>query len=78
MLNTNVHSLYFLQIRKVLSTICCGEKPESIILIGLETHICVENTAVDLRIDGYEVHLVADCCMSRTPEDRLLALQVAT
>ncbi|XP_014471787.1 PREDICTED: isochorismatase domain-containing protein 2, mitochondrial-like [Dinoponera quadriceps] len=60
---------------KELSTICNGNKPESIILIGLETHICVENTAIDLRINDYEVHVVADCCMSRTSEDRLLALQ---
>ncbi|EFN80234.1 isochorismatase domain-containing protein 2 [Harpegnathos saltator] len=63
------------EIRKELSTICGGQAPESIILMGLEAHICVENTAVDLRIDGYEVHVVADCCVSRTQEDRLLALQ---
>lgn len=62
--------------RKELSTICGSEKPESIILIGLEAHICVENTVIDLRMDNYEVHVVANCCFSRTPEDRLLALQV--
>lgn len=44
--------------------------------MGLETHICVENTAIDFRRNGYEVHTVADCCVSRTQEDRLLALEV--
>lgn len=63
------------EIREELSKICCGQKPNSIILIGLETHVCVENTAIDLRQSGYEVHTVADCCASRTQEDRLLALQ---
>ncbi|XP_015182015.1 PREDICTED: isochorismatase domain-containing protein 2-like [Polistes dominula] len=62
-------------VNEVLSTICCGSRPESIILIGLETHVCVENTAIDLRMNGYEVHTVADCCTSRTQEDRLLALE---
>ncbi|XP_068980432.1 isochorismatase domain-containing protein 2-like [Bombus flavifrons] len=63
------------EINKELSTICAGQKPDSVILIGLETHVCIENTAIDLRQDGYEVHTVADCCTSRTQEDRLLALE---
>ncbi|CAL1680738.1 unnamed protein product [Lasius platythorax] len=63
------------EISKELETICSGEKPDSIILIGIETHVCVENTAIDLRQSGYEVHTVADCCSSRTQEDRLLALE---
>ncbi|XP_076650233.1 isochorismatase domain-containing protein 2 [Halictus rubicundus] len=63
------------EINKELATLCCGEKPEAIILIGLETHVCIENTAIDLRQSGYEVHTVADCCTSRTQEDRLLALE---
>lgn len=63
------------EINKELSTICSGQKPDSIILIGIETHVCVENTAIDLRQNGFEVHTVADCCTSRTQEDRLLALE---
>ncbi|XP_017893401.1 isochorismatase domain-containing protein 2-like isoform X2 [Ceratina calcarata] len=63
------------EINEELSTICCGQKPESIILFGIETHVCVENTAVDLRQNGYEVHTIADCCTSRTQEDRLLAFE---
>lgn len=63
------------EINEALAKLCNGQKPESIVLIGIETHVCVENTAVDLRRYGYEVHLVADCCSSRTQEDRLLALE---
>lgn len=64
------------QINKELSTICLGGKPDSVILIGLETHVCIENTALDLLQNGYQVHTVADCCTSRTQEDRLLAFGV--
>ncbi|XP_029050349.1 isochorismatase domain-containing protein 2 [Osmia lignaria lignaria] len=63
------------EINKELSTICSGQKPDSIILIGIEAHVCIENTAIDLRQSGYEVHTVADCCTSRTQEDRILALE---
>ncbi|XP_076765510.1 isochorismatase domain-containing protein 2 [Xylocopa sonorina] len=63
------------EIMKDLNTICSGQKPDSVILIGLETHVCIENTAIDLRQHGFEVHTVADCCTSRTQEDRILALE---
>lgn len=35
------------------------------ILAGIETHICVEQTALDLLQSGYRVVLAADCCGSR-------------
>lgn len=49
--------------------------PESVVLFGLEAHICVEQTAIDLLARNYQIHLVADCSMSRTQEDRLLAFK---
>lgn len=49
--------------------------PESVVLFGLEAHICVEQTAIDLLARDYQIHLVADCSMSRTQEDRLLAFK---
>ncbi|XP_031621622.1 isochorismatase domain-containing protein 1-like isoform X2 [Contarinia nasturtii] len=48
---------------------------ESIILFGLETHICIEQTAIDLLYNDYDVHIVADCTTSRSAEDRYLAFQ---
>lgn len=47
----------------------------SIILFGLETHVCIEQSAIDLLECGYLVHIVADCTTSRSAEDRMLAFQ---
>uniref|UniRef100_A0A336MNS6 Isochorismatase domain-containing protein 1 n=1 Tax=Culicoides sonorensis TaxID=179676 RepID=A0A336MNS6_CULSO len=48
---------------------------ESVVLFGLEAHICVEQTAMDFLKDGLAVHVVADCSVSRSLEDRSLALE---
>ncbi|XP_039453204.1 isochorismatase domain-containing protein 1 [Culex pipiens pallens] len=48
---------------------------ETVVLFGLESHICLEQTAMDLLKDGYTVHVAADCSVSRTQEDRKLALE---
>lgn len=46
------------------------------ILFGIETHACIEQTAIDLLDHGLTVHVVADACSSRSLEDRFLALEV--
>ncbi|MFA5375387.1 MAG: hydrolase [Dehalococcoidia bacterium] len=63
---------------------CGGEEPfmrvienlnrKQILLTGIETHVCVYQTAVDLIEAGYEVHTVVDCVSSRTIENKNLAL----
>jgi nicotinamidase-related amidase len=40
-----------------------------IVLAGIECHVCVYQTALDLIANGYTVHLVADAVSSRTPEN---------
>lgn len=40
-----------------------------IILVGMETHICVAQTCRDLLSRGYEVWTIADCCLSRRELD---------
>ena len=47
-----------------------------ILLLGIETHVCVFQTAVDLIEEGYEVHLVVDGVSSKRPTDRATAIQV--
>ena len=45
------------------------------ILVGIETHVCVYQTAIDLLEEGIEVFVVADAVSSRIPENKALALQ---
>jgi nicotinamidase-related amidase len=45
------------------------------VVAGLETHVCVAQTALDLIVEGYQVFVVADAVASRTPESRSLALE---
>ncbi|CAH8652581.1 unnamed protein product [Dicrocoelium dendriticum] len=47
----------------------------AIVLFGLETHICVLQTAVELLERGFTVHLVADACSSRSQVDMQFALR---
>jgi len=46
---------------------------KTVILTGMESHICVLLTAMDLIEAGYTVFGVANCMASRTPEDKALA-----
>jgi hypothetical protein len=48
-----------------------------IVLSGTEAHVCVLQTAIDLREAGFQVVLVADCVGSRRPIDRDYALKRA-
>lgn len=48
---------------------------KQIIIYGIETHICVLQTALDLLKEGYEVFVVQDACGSRTEENKLAALR---
>lgn len=41
-----------------------------VVLCGIETHICVNQTAHDLLSRGYQVHLLQDCVSSRTSHDK--------
>ncbi len=63
---------------------CCGE-PEfmkalrqtlrkQVIIAGIETHICVYQTAADLLQAGYQVEVVSDAVSSRSAENRNVAL----
>lgn len=45
-----------------------------ILLSGIETHVCVYQTAVDLLTRGYAVSVVADAVSSRKAADRDVAL----
>ncbi|ACD96670.1 hydrolase [Trichlorobacter lovleyi] len=44
-----------------------------IVMTGMETHVCVLQTAVELLDAGYVVHLVQDAVMSRSEQNKQLA-----
>jgi nicotinamidase-related amidase len=47
---------------------------KQVLLCGIETHICIYQTAVDLLKEGYDIHVIADAVSSRTFENKHLAL----
>lgn len=64
---------------------CCGEGAfneairnagrKDALLCGIETHVCVYQTARDLLEQGYRVHLVVDAVSSRRKIDRETAIR---
>lgn len=66
----------------------CGSTPfleklrktdvSQIVLCGLETHICVNQTAHDLLTEAFEVHILNDAVGSRHEEDKATALSKMT
>jgi len=51
------------------------ESVHKVLLVGMETHVCILQTALDLLSLGYEVHLVVDAVGSRFAGDRKIALR---
>jgi len=46
-----------------------------IVLAGMEAHVCVLQSALELRAAGREVWVVEDACCSRKPENRRNAME---
>lgn len=68
-----------------LSFSCCGDtvfleqlaatKREQVLIAGIETHVCVYQTAMDLLERGYAVQIVADAVSSRTAHNREIGME---
>lgn len=58
----------FLQALKALNR-------KQILISGIETHICIYQTALDLLDMGYEVEVVTDAVSSRSMENKQIGLQ---
>jgi nicotinamidase-related amidase len=64
---------------------CCGAESfnsklnglarDQILLCGIETHVCIYQTAIDLLRKGFEVGVIADAVSSRALENKQIALQ---
>ncbi|XP_013183509.1 isochorismatase domain-containing protein 1 isoform X2 [Amyelois transitella] len=48
---------------------------KSVVLFGIEAHVCIEQTVIDLLNEDFVVHVLADGVSSRSTMDRGLALQ---
>ena len=53
-----------------------GYSPKNIILTGIETHICVYQTALALLENGYNVYVVKNAVSSRNSKDYRTALEL--
>ncbi|MFK5926418.1 MAG: hydrolase [Desulfuromusa sp.] len=66
---------------------CCGEEnfitaleksgAKQVLVVGMETHVCVLQTVLDLLDRGYNVHLVGDAVCSRFKGDYDNAISTA-
>ena len=48
---------------------------ENVIITGIESHVCVLQTVVDLIRQGYQAVVVEDCISSRKPDDKAVAIE---
>lgn len=48
---------------------------EQIVIIGMESHVCVMQTAIQLKQQDFDVYVVEDCVSSRNPTDKACALE---
>jgi len=47
---------------------------KQVLMAGIETHVCVYQTAMEMVEAGFEVQVVADACSSRTHENKQIGL----
>jgi nicotinamidase-related amidase len=50
---------------------------QQVVICGIEAHICVLQTAFDLKMAGFDVFLVNEAIGSRRQEDKDLAIERA-
>ncbi|KAH8662432.1 Isochorismatase-like protein, partial [Xylariales sp. PMI_506] len=51
------------------------QQPSEVIIGGIEAHICVSQTALSLKEQGYKVTIIADAVSSSSTQERKLALE---
>ncbi|MHB2016666.1 MAG: isochorismatase family protein [Candidatus Xenobia bacterium] len=51
---------------------------KAVLVCGIEAHICVTQTTLDLLAGGFQVHLLWDCISSRHPDSKQIAWQRLT
>ncbi len=64
---------------------CCGQESfmkeltrlerQQVLLVGMETHVCVYQTAIDLLGEGFDVYLVVDAVSSRSSQNKEIGIK---
>ncbi|VDP57955.1 unnamed protein product [Schistosoma mattheei] len=60
---------------EVANVLELGKQINSVLLCGIETHVCVQSTALDLIERGIQVHCIVDAVSSRNMVDRMFGFQ---
>lgn len=58
----------------LLPNVKSGETPLDVIIVGIETHICITQTTLDLLERGHRVYVIVDGVSSMNKEERGVAL----
>jgi nicotinamidase-related amidase len=68
-----------------LSFSCCGSEEfldllkrsgrRNIIIIGIESHVCVQQTVIDLQAAAYQSIVIEDCISSRSAANKRIAIE---
>ncbi|GBE79220.1 hypothetical protein SCP_0204170 [Sparassis crispa] len=64
----------FSMVTPEVKTLLRERKFQSVVLFGIEAHVCVLQSTLDLREAGYDVHVLADGVSSCNPEEVPYAL----
>lgn len=64
-------SMYLPPIQEIIK----NKEIKSVVICGIEAHVCIQQTALDLLESGLDVHLVVDACSSRSMIDRMYAFE---
>ncbi|MDD5249029.1 MAG: hydrolase [Rhodocyclaceae bacterium] len=70
-----VEKLHFSCVAAQCLTPLAASARRQVVVCGIESHVCVLQTVLDLKRQGKEVFVVADAVGSRSPADKSLALE---
>lgn len=48
---------------------------KTILIFGIESHVCMQQTALDLMEEGYRVYVIEDACSSRSLHDHEMSMR---
>lgn len=65
-------SMWIPEVRRAFEAL--GNEKREVVIVGIESHICVTQTALDLLREGHKVYVLADGVSSCNPQEVPIAL----